>query len=283
MSGRIGQRLEPGERVVCRLWEGGERRDWRRVMIPAAVTIAAILVANVVGYLVRDDQLWFGLSMLIAFLWPLSIAEDNTTDAAVTDRRLLIVTGWNPTFTSEVKPDEIESVEILRGALRVRRPDAPPILLFRRRGAAELAAAIAELGQLPPPQPPGPRDLAAARMMLTSILAAGYAAGLACIVLSAQEPWTQEGVGHAYKAFFLMVGAMATGLLLGPLVGLVLVRRNFTRTEMRAWIESSASFARAMAAGGLCARLAHRYRALADRLYGPPSSSDNTKAERHGG
>jgi len=280
MSGRIGQRLEPGERVVCRLPTPGERRDWRRILIVAAALLAAIMIAAVVAFFLQDSRLVIGLGIIVPFAGALSFAEDNTTDAAVSDRRLLAVTGWNPTVTTEVKPDEIESVEVLRGGLRVRRRDGPPIILARRRGSAELAAAIAQLAKLPPP--PGPRDLAADRVMLASILIAGYSAGLACLALLTQLAGTQEVDWRALYVFSVPIAAALAGALLGVLVGLVLVRARFTRAEMRAWIEGSAGFAQVMASGGLCARLARRYRTLADRLYGPPPHPDNTGAESHG-
>ncbi len=282
MSGRIGQRLAPGERVVCRLWPPGERRDWRRIAIMTAIVLAAILIAHLFAYFLSEDRLVFGLSIIAGFAGTATLAEDDTSDAAVTDRRLLMVTGANPTLTTVVKPDEIESVEVLRGGLRVGRREGPPVLLIRRRGFAELAAAIAELAGLPPPQPRGPRDLAAARVMLASILTTGYAAGLACLVLVTQHPWMLESKGHVYLAVILMVAAMAIGTLLGPLLGLVLVRGRLTQAEMRTWIEGSAVFAQAMDFGGLCARLACGYGALADRLYGPPSSNGKTGAEHHG-
>jgi len=267
MAENFYQFLRPGERVLYCQPASGAGWLWHA---------AGVFGLGVLGPLTDPERagLTIFLGVLLVLVGGRSIVlaqYGGDIEAAVTDRRVLRVEGFDPVLQmTDIATEEVESIEVLGRALRVTKKNGRVVILDELSHAPEVGLALARAAGVAPPWVPSPKDRMAEELV---VFAACFTAALAyALTLGAQGSETGEAIPLLARlplvTFSLFMGL--SGGLLGLLSGLASLKPHFTRDGMRAWMRQSDIFApKPGARTGQFTRFCLHF---VDSLYGPPSS-----------
>lgn len=132
--------LAPGERVLYR-----DPKGW----LPSSWTAQIVVVASLVGLVVAFNLGSTYLAIMLAFLgysWGQAAFAEYTSEAVITDRRLLQKTGWRKVEITELPLAEIKRVDFrpsyFPGLVRIGKRNGGRLELHRLRRPQDFAAVL---------------------------------------------------------------------------------------------------------------------------------------------
>ncbi len=243
MASRFEDMLEHREVIVYRAPRRWAPNTAGLTFIGYAVPIAIAAGSG----LLRFDPI--GLASLAAALSGVLIytlhytLRDASREAVVTDRRLLLRTGWRRPVTSEVRIKDVCRIQVSWDRLRLSRRDGRCLVLGHPQHARGLGVALAHAALLPLPRPTPEREVFADALWQVCGMTAGILAAVVTlrhysadfIGAAASYGWWLSATGFFLAGWFLH----ALGLVLGGNIALIPLRLFLTYDQMRAWMENS--------------------------------------------
>lgn len=266
MADSLEQMLQDGERVLFRAPMAAAPKRARTMAL-----VGIILAAGLGKFLllVGADS---GLIAVLAAIWIAKVLRiavwECTTEALVTDRRVLHRSGWSGSWICELPLQEIEEVNVRGNKLQATLASGGTRRLDHPHHARELALALAAATGLRPPRLPWPKEAVADQSILFSSLITG---ALTAAFFVHGVAGSHDGSPASLMILSLLVAvSFAAGALTGGLIGLHLLRHHFTPEEIQHWIRMSELFSPAFEPERSHRWLKQLFAAVASVIYDRP-------------
>jgi len=230
MARNLGEFFQPTERVFHHVPAGWLKPNWRKWLGAAAALGAMVFLFFSLA--MGPGQL-SSFAVFFATFWAivtaLSLLENQESETAVTEQRVINIKKAGAFGYTEVALDEIESALALGDSVYIVKSDGKKVRLKHEGHASDIAAALVRAARLA--QPRTPLKMRIAYWFTQFALLLGMGAGMGYALRFLPDP---DGLLLiALRILLAIIAAILASMAAGFLAVLAL-RRFLTRDEMRA-------------------------------------------------